>query len=138
MRGNEIDISFTQMKKWTPLSKRSEAMQIKACENGEIALGSELRRNMFERLLDEWKVDFYATDDMRILVLHPDSESDFKYPKNGRRKFKNYIESLKEKGYGIPAIYNVEWNEKMESWVGILQEVPECPKVIKRRGKNEK
>ena len=58
--------------------------------------------------------------------------------KNGRRKFKSYVESLKNKGYKIPATYNVEWNEKIQSGVGILQEVAESPRLTNGRRKNAK
>ena len=85
-----------------------------------------------------WKIKLYATDDMKILAVHPDINSDFRYPKNGRRKFKSYVESLKNKGYKIPATYNVEWNEKIQSWVGILQEVAESPRLTNGRRKNAK
>ena len=93
---------------------------------------------MSEKMADAWKIKLYATDDMKILEVHPDINSDFRYPKNGRRKFKSYVESLKNKGYKIPATYNVEWNEKIQSWVGILQEVAESPRLTNGRRKNAK
>ena len=129
MRGSEVNINLSEMKEWTSALKSSDTMKIIALENGDIAMGAELRKSMSEKMADAWKIKRYATDDMKILAVHPDINSDFRYPKNGRRKFKSYVESLKNKGYKIPATYNVEWNEKIQSWVGILQEVAESPRL---------
>ena len=45
---------------------------------------------------------------------------------------------LEKKGYAVPAKYIVEWNEKAQMWVGVLQEVTEAPQIQKRRKTNEK
>ena len=45
---------------------------------------------MSEKMADAWKIKLYATDDMKILAVHPDINSDFRYPKNGRRKFSKF------------------------------------------------
>ena len=123
MRGSEVNINLSEMKEWTSALKSSDTMKIIALENGDIAMGAELRKSMSEKMADAWKIKLYATDDMKIL---------------GRRKFKSYVESLKNKGYKIPATYNVEWNEKIQSWVGILQEVAESPRLTNGRRKNAK
>ena len=138
MRGSEVNINLSEMKEWTSALKSSDTMKIIALENGDIAMGAELRKSMSEKMADAWKIKLYVTDDMKILAVHPDINSDFRYPKNGRRKFKSYVESLKNKGYKIPATYNVEWNEKIQSWVGILQEVAESPRLTNGRRKNAK
>ena len=135
MRGSEVNINLSEMKEWTSALKSSDTMKIIALENGDIAMGAELRKSMSEKMADAWKIKLYATDDMKILAVHPGINSDFRYPKNGRRKFKSYVESLKNKGYKIPATYNVEWNEKIQSWVGILQEVAERPAIDKWKEK---
>lgn len=137
MRGSEVNINLSEMKEWTSALKSSDTMKIIALENGDIAMGAELRKSMSEKMADAWKIKLYATDDMKILAVHPDINSDFRYPKNGRRKFKSYVESLKNKGYKIPATYNVEWNEKIQSWVGILQEVAEMRNKISRYEENQ-
>ena len=101
MRGSEVNINLSEMKEWTSALKSSDTMKIIALENGDIAMGAELRKSMSEKMADAWKIKLYATDDMKILAVHPDINSDFRYPKNGRRKFKSYVESLKNKGYKI-------------------------------------
>lgn len=113
-------------------------MQVTALESGYISLNEVLKRKIAERGADSCNMEIYATEDLRILTLYPDPKSNFKFPKSGRRKMKSYIDELHRKGYKIPAIYNVEWNDKSEAWVGILQEVSECPKVVSRRRKNGK
>lgn len=138
MKGNEVDICFSDMRRWTPEADQGKAMRVTALGNGDISLNGVLRRKIAERGADSWNMEIYATEDMRILTLCPAQESNFKFPKNGRRKMKSYIDELHQKGYKIPAIYNVEWNDKSKAWVGILQEVSECPKVVGRRRKNGK
>lgn len=138
MRGSEVTINLSEMKEWTSALKSTDTMKIMAFENGDIAMGAELRKSMDEKMTDVWKIKLYATDDMKILAVQPNMNSDFRYPKNGRRKFKPYVERLKSKGYKIPATYNVEWNEKMQSWIGILQEVAESPRLTNGRRKNAK
>lgn len=111
MRGSEVNINLSEMKEWTSALKSSDTMKIIALENGDIAMGAELRKSMSEKMADAWKIKLYATDDMKILAVHPDINSDFRYPKNGRRKFKSYVESLKNKGYKIPATYNLNFQK---------------------------
>ena len=138
MRGSEVTLSLEEMKLWTPLFRRSDTMKITALNNGEISLGAALRRSMDKKMGGEWKVDIYATDDMKIMALQPNEEGKFRYPKNGRRVFRDYVFELKKKGYKIPATYEVEWNEQLQSWVGVLKEVAESPHLIKRGRKNGK
>lgn len=138
MRGSEVEINLENMKAWTPSGRASDTMKISVCASGALGLGAELRKAMSEKMQDSCNMSIYATDDMKVLVLHPDAESDFRYPKSGRRMFRGYVNELKRKGYNIPAVYRVEWNEKAQSWVGILQEVAECPKLENRRRKNGK
>ena len=138
MRGSKVNINLSEMTDWTSALKSSDTMKITAFENGDIAMGAELRKSMSEKMSDVWKIKLYATDDMKILAVQPNVNSDFSYPKNGRKKFKSYVGSLKAKGYKIPATFNVEWNEKIQSWVGILQEVAESPRLINGGRKNAK
>lgn len=138
MRGSEISLNLPEMKRWTPLTRLSDTMQIKAMDNGELVLGVELRKSMTEKMQDMWKVEVYATDDMKVIVMQPNKKGNFKFPKNGRRAFKEYVSELKSKGYKIPAIYDVEWNEAVQAWVGVLQEVAERPVLVKRGRKNGK
>lgn len=35
-------------------------------DNGELVLGVELRKSMTEKMQDMWKVEIYATDDMKV------------------------------------------------------------------------
>lgn len=136
MRGGKIKLNLSEMRKWTPLTRGSDAMQITAMENGEIVLGGGLRKSMTEKMQDVWKVEIYATDDMKVLAMEQNVKGNFKFPKTGRRVFKDYVAELKKKGYKIPAIYDVEWNEQAQSWVGVLQEVAESPCLVERGRKN--
>lgn len=138
MRGSEIDIPLSEMRKWEMGTRYSDTMKIMAFQNGEISFGAALRKSMEEKLGNDWKIEFYSMEDMKVLAVHPNEQSGFRYPKNGRRSFKTYVEELKRKGYAVPAVYNVEWNEKMQPWVGVLQEVAECPQLMKGRRKNAK
>lgn len=138
MRGGKIKLNLSEMRKWTPLTRGSDAMQITAMENGEIVLGGGLRKSMTEKMQDVWKVEIYATDDMKVLAMEQNVKGNFKFPKTGRRAFKDYVAELKKKGYKIPAIYDVEWNEQAQSWVGVLQEVAESPCLVERGRKNGK
>lgn len=138
MRGSEVVISLSDMNLLIPSVKRINTMKIRALETGEIVLGADLRKRLTEKMPNGWKVRLYATDDMKIMALHPDEQSDYKFSKEGRRVFKEEVDKIKKKGYKFPAIYNVEWNEQLQSWVGILQEVAESPVLIKRGRKNGK
>lgn len=123
MRGSEVNINLSEMKEWTSALKSSDTMKIIALENGDIAMGAELRKSMSEKMADAWKIKLYATDDMKILAVHPDINSDFRYPKNGRRKFKSYVESLKNKGYKIPARDIKHLRREHRSVIEIAEEI---------------
>ena len=137
MRGNEIELCLSEMRRWTSLAARGDVMKITALERGVLSMNTEMRKSLSEKLGDNsWNLEFYATEDMKILALQPERQSSFKFPKNGRRQFKSYVEGLVSKGYKIPATYHVEWNERLQSWVGVLQEVAESPRVTRRRKTN--
>ena len=133
MRGSEVNINLSEMKEWTSALKSSDTMKIIALENGDIAMGAELRKSMSEKMADAWKIKLYATDDMKILAVNAGSSS-LKFTLIELPE-KNVV---KNKGYKIPATYNVEWNEKIQSWVGILQEVAESQRLTNGRRKNAK
>lgn len=69
MRGSEVNINLSEMKEWTSALKSSDTMKIIALENGDIAMGAELRKSMSEKMADAWKIKLYATDDMKILAV---------------------------------------------------------------------
>lgn len=75
MRGSEVNINLSEMKEWTSALKSSDTMKIIALENGDIAMGAELRKSMSEKMADAWKIKLYATDDMKILAVHPDIDT---------------------------------------------------------------
>ena len=78
MRGSEVNINLSEMKEWTSALKSSDTMKIIALENGDIAMGAELRKSMSEKMADAWKIKLYATDDMKILAVHPDIEENIR------------------------------------------------------------
>lgn len=44
MRGSEVNINLSEMKEWTSALKSSDTMKIIALENGDIAMGAELKK----------------------------------------------------------------------------------------------
>ena len=78
MRGSEISLNLPEMKRWTPLTRLSDTMQIKAMDNGELVLGVELRKSMTEKMQDMWKVEVYATDDMKVIAMQPNKKVNFR------------------------------------------------------------
>lgn len=56
MRGSEVNINLSEMKEWTSALKSSDTMKIIALENGDIAMGAELRKSMSEKMADAWKI----------------------------------------------------------------------------------
>lgn len=49
-----------------------------------------------------------------------------------------FAEKLEQIGYSLPAIYNIEWNEKASAWIGVLDEIEKAPKVVRKRKNSEK
>lgn len=83
-----MNIQLAGMENWTPGKNREEEMKISAFQNGYISLNETMKRRIAEKLEDSWNMDIYATKDQKILALHPSKQSDFRFPKNGRRNFK--------------------------------------------------
>lgn len=52
MRGSEVNINLSEKKEWTSALKSSDTMKIIALENGDIAMGAELRKSMSEKMAD--------------------------------------------------------------------------------------
>ena len=58
MRGSEIELDLSEMNVWIPDEKQPGTMKINALASGTISLGAELRKQMSEKLGNEWKVAF--------------------------------------------------------------------------------
>lgn len=77
-------------------------------------------------------VDFRHSEDYKTIAIRLGGEGDFKFPKAGVIKFKEWKEILQKFGYAIPAVYFMEWRQEDNMWIGRLQEVSEAP-ASKRR-----
>lgn len=135
---NKKDIDLSQMNLLEMPERGNLGLEVRVNGSGELALSACLLKKLFGND-DNTFVKYYYTDDYRIIALQKGGEGDFKFPKSGRIKYQRYANKLETLGYKLPTKYRVEWNDKVQAWVGELQEVSPAPvSVSKRRGKNIK
>ena len=84
------------------------------------------------------EINFETADELKLLKIFPVDSNGYRFPKNGRIKFMEFAEKLEQIGYSLPAIYNIEWNEKASAWIGVLDEIEKAPKVVRKRKNSEK
>ncbi|HJB27156.1 MAG TPA: hypothetical protein H9662_11200 [Firmicutes bacterium] len=105
-----------------------EAQQMKSncainiSPRGVISLNKSLLQQI-RKHTKELKLGFEChKKDKRILLLYITDHPNYTFPEGGARKDKRFTRSLVEDGISIPARYLVEWNERANAWVGILNQ----------------
>ena len=116
---------------------RYDQMTISITEKGMLSLNSKLKDELAKEG-GHVQVNIFKTIDLKMIGIKCDEDPQFKFPKTGSIKYPILLKEVQQKGYGIPAKYIVHWNKELDMWIGVLQEVPELPKLNKRRGKIEK
>lgn len=125
-----------------PENNRYPKMAVSVTTEKFIRLNETLRKKL-EEDTDELKMEIRVSRDCKIIVLrNGESESEkIKFHKDGKLRNVEFADQLIELGYALPARYIIEWNDKIQAWVGILEEVPELKdvsSVVKRAGKSRK
>lgn len=133
---NKKNVDLSQMNLLEMPEKSNFRLEVCVTAKGELVLGAHLFKTLFGND-DEPFVKYYYTNDYRIIALQKGTKGDFKFPKSGRIKYQKYANKLEALGYKLPAKYRVEWNDKIQAWVGELQEVSQVPILkSKRHGTN--
>ena len=138
MRGSQVDINLSEMIKLEEPKKWYEKFMVSVSVRGEVTLNPQFKRKLQGEEQGRIGVNIYRSNDYKIIGIIEDKDSKFTFSENGRLKYAEWAQMLEKKGYAVPAKYIVEWNEKAQMWVGVLQEVTEAPQIQKRRKTNEK
>ena len=134
MRGREVDVKSYE---WTSLNapeKWFNSKFIKISERGDLIISAGLRRELLKEG-EKIEIGIEAANELKLLKIFSTTRNGFIFPKSGRLKFLEFSQMLEQKGYGIPAVYNVEWNEKAGMWIGVLSEIERAPKVLRKKRK---
>lgn len=132
MRGKDIDMDLAKMQLVERPPKWYEELKVTVTEKGSMIFSSLFAQKLFEAQ-EKRGVLIHRTEDMKIIAIKADADSDFVIPSGRRINFTEFAEEMKRKGYGFPGKYSIEWNEHMNAWVGVLDEVAEAPQLSKKR-----
>lgn len=137
MSGKDMDVSSFEWEQLKIPEKWFDAKFIKISERGEMIISSGLKRELLKngQML---KITIELANELRLLKISQSENHGFKFPKTGRMKFLELMQRLEQKGYGLPAIYKIEWNENAGAWIGVLDEIEKAPKVVRKRKTIEK
>lgn len=124
---NENSIDLSKMNLLEMPERWNTVLEVRIKENGEIYICTRLIKKIFEKTGSSY-IKFYYSDDYRTIALQGGSECDLKFTQSGKLKHQKYVNKFEELGYKLPAKYHVEWDEKMQAWIGKLQEV--CPAPV--------
>lgn len=119
---------FNKLVKFPMPSRANHASKIKVDLKGEVYFSKSIIDGV-RRDNEGMKVDFRHSEDYRTIAIKPEQEGDFRIPKAGTMKYKEWKDAMQNFGYLLPAIYCGEWNKEQEIWIGVLQEVSEAPEV---------
>ena len=137
MRGKDIDVNSFEWEQLRMPEKWFNVKFIKISERGEMVMSSGLKKEL-QKDGKPIEINFETADELKLLKVFPVDSNGYRFPKNGRIKFMEFAEKLEQIGYSLPAIYNIEWNEKASAWIGVLDEIEKAPKVVRKRKNSEK
>lgn len=133
MRARDITLDLSAMVLLEkPLDSRNPGMVLRVTEKNFLSMNRVLLREIKEKN-PSMLVKFYYQEDYKVIALQEgtDRETSIKFHADGMLRHTDFVNQLREAGYQIPAKYNVEWNEREQAWVGILEEVPELKDAVK-------
>lgn len=119
-------IDFKQMKRLEMPPKRYNMLCVSVTEMGYMTINEKLFAQIEQKVPDR-KLEIDLSQDDRIIVLRKTEDADFLIPKTRRIKYQEFANELLSFGYNLPAKYIVAWDERIDSWVGCLEEVPPAP-----------
>ena len=110
-----------------PMPNDTDRMELKVSETGCLSVNSVFQRAAEKQIMGKL-VEIRHSPDYRLITVRAEGDCRFRFPKTGRMKYKALAGNLQEMGYQLPAVYDVDWNDKAGAWVGVLQEVEKAPK----------
>lgn len=95
---------------------------------GEVCISSVIIRSI-SAANENMLADFRHSEDYKLIMIKPGENGEFRFPKTGLKKFREWKEIMQKLGYLLPAVYYMEWDSEEKVWVGELQEVVEAPEI---------
>ena len=98
------------------------ALAVSVLPSGDVRLNERFQRELAKHL-DSFNLGFeISKKDTRILRIFITDTPNYRFPKNGKKKDKDFTRTLVESGIVLPAKYIAEWHEEFASWIAILSE----------------
>ena len=132
MRPSEITIDLSKFNKLKAPVKHNNEMFLNINETRNITLNSILF-NTLKNAKDWVHIDIFASDDFKTIALIPSENSSYVFNKSRSLRANEFAYELEKRGYPILAKYLIEWNEKANCYVGLLQIVAAAPKISRRK-----
>ena len=88
---------------------------------GEIVINAKLVEKM-QGEKEQLQVNFYYSEDFKMLAIKQDDSGNVKLPRNGRMKHMEFAKKISKAGFILPIKYSVEWDDTEQLWLAILQE----------------
>ncbi len=125
---NGQDFDLSDMTLLEMPSKQVSQCYATVNERGEFFLSPKLLGQLSEKS-PTLELEIRKNDTYRLLSFALSDTPNFQFPKSGRMKHKALMEQLKNRGYGLPARYLVQWEDELGIWLGRLQEIAPSPKL---------
>ena len=97
--------------------------RVKILEDGRVLLYGELRKRAVER-----QRDYCAriSPDGRCVALYPELTPNIHFHMDGSSmRHERLLQLLRDREIQIPAVYEMEWYEPENAWVGCCKDLPE-------------
>lgn len=109
--------------------------RVKIFEDGRVSLYGELRKRAAEQ-----QRDYCAriSPDGRCIALYPELTPNIHFHADGSSmRHERLLQLLQNKGIQLPAVYEMEWDEPENAWVGCCKDLPELDvAAIRQHAKN--
>lgn len=107
----EIDLSRFSVVE--PPQDKRKVLAIGISESGYLAMNER-----FLAVIKKLNVEFQVSDDKRMILIGDEAEGSYTFPKSGRIKDEQFVQSVLDAGLAVPCRYIMKYSDDKKLWVG--------------------
>ena len=107
----EIDLSRFSVVE--PPQEKRKVLAIGISESGYLAMNER-----FLAVIRKMNVDFQVSDDKRMILISDEAEGSYVFPKSGRIKDEQFVQSVLDADLAVPCRYIMKYCDEKKLWVG--------------------
>lgn len=121
MLNTNFTVNWDEMNLLDMPNNQKNMRTLTVTEKGEMVINAKFIEQLKTEMPD-LKINFYYSNDYRILVLKKAENGIFSLPRTGRMKYMEFAREIAKAGYHLPVKYQIEWNSNEEAWIASMQD----------------